>query len=480
MNMPAAVAGVCLWAVCAAGGPIPGLGADEPPRPLDVLREAIEPARAIDDPARRDAVLSDLAEALTMLGSVPDALTVKDAIASPVVQAGVVQTIVYVQTEAGDVAGEVRSAEALNTQEAENAGYKTTAVKRISEALARAGDWDGAARKARSCDPMIRATLIADVIANRARAGDVDGAIRQAERLENTSDPRFRTGTPLPLPRRVAIVTLVGVLAEKNERDCTERLLAAHPDAMDEGLAAIARGRFKARDMDGAAAAARRLVDRGGDLHSEAIARAGADPRLIAQGRLDEAARLADGAWLVPKATRLDLASAEHVERMQNWARFAVARARADRGDAGAAVAALAGMPSAVSRAFDLLELARARLDKGDRKSAETLVNAALAALEGPTGSEYYLAWIGELMVRYGEIEPRTGSSGERYLLATSDRPSIALMRPSARRREATSRAPSSRSRPYRRPRPAPGPGSGWPFSRRERAGVTRPSTPLH
>jgi len=260
------IVGVCLLAAKLAAGPRPVRAADGPPRPADVLREAIEPARAIEDPVRRDETLRDVADGLALLGDVPAAIAARDAIANPLTRAGTVPTIARAQAERGDVAGALRTAEVLDNPHAQQGGYRNVTFAWVAEALARSGDWDEAVKRARRCDEWGRAYAIADVIRIRAEAGDLDGAIRQVERLENTGVPRPQAGgPPLPSPRRMAIVKLVGVLAEKKERDRADRLLARHPDSMAEGLAAIARIQLKAEDCDGATATARRLLDRSGN-----------------------------------------------------------------------------------------------------------------------------------------------------------------------------------------------------------------------
>ena len=201
---------------------------------------------------------------------------------------------------------------------------------------------------------------------------------------------------------------LVGVLAEKKERDRADHLLAAHPDAMAEGLAAIARVRFKAKDMDGAAAAARRLLDRGGDWQSEAIARVVLVRALIGRNRLDEAVKVADGPWKEPEIVRQQHSQAggfASVEPLRGRARVALARARIERGDLDAGLATLAKVPRGLSRSFDLLGLARERLDKRDRTTAAKLADAARAAMDEPSGSEFYLADVGEVIARCGQIE---------------------------------------------------------------------------
>jgi predicted negative regulator of RcsB-dependent stress response len=403
------IVGIMAFGLFAAGlamGPRTGLAADEPPRPVDMLRGAIEPARTIKDPARRDALLGELADALALLGAVPDAITVKDVIGNPLIRAGAVEWIAREQAERGDVAGALRSAAELDTPQAEQAGYRSLVYSWIAEALARSGDWEGAVRRARRCDPWTRARTIAEVIGRRAEKGDMDGAIKQAERLENVAEPRFRGGVDLPSPRRFAIVKLVGVLAEKNERDRADRLLAAHPDATAEGLAAIARARLKAKDMDGAAAAARRLLDQGGDWRSEAIARVVLVRALVAQDKVDAAVKVAGEPWKEQTPIGHSQPPAPGVEPLRGRALVAVARAQIEQGHLDAGLATLAKVQQGLARALDLLKLARERLAKGDRSTAERLVAGARAAMDEPTGSEFYLADVGAVMARCGQVEP--------------------------------------------------------------------------
>ena len=244
------IAGVYLLAAGLAAGSRPGLVADDPPRPVDILREALEPARKIEDPVRRDETLRDVADGLALLGDVPAAVTAMNAMANPLTRAGTVPTIAKAQAERGDLAGARRTAEILDNPHVQQGGYRNVTFALVAEALARSGNWDEAVKRARRCDEWGRAYAIADVIRIRAEEGDLDGAIRQVERLENTAVPAPQAGgPPLPSPRRMAIVKLVGILAEKKELDRADRLLDAHPDAMAEGLAAIARVRLKAGDM---------------------------------------------------------------------------------------------------------------------------------------------------------------------------------------------------------------------------------------
>jgi tetratricopeptide (TPR) repeat protein len=305
------------------------------------------------------------------------------------------------------LAGALRTAEILDNPHAQQGGYRNVTFARVAEALARSGEWDEAVKRARRCDDWGRAYAIADVIRIRAEAGDLDGAIRQAERLENTAVPRPQAGgPPFPSPRRMAIVKLVGVLAEKKELDRANRLLDAHPDAMAEGLAAIARVRLKAGDSDGATVAARRLLDRGGDWQSEAIARVVLVRALIVKNRLDEAVKVADGPWKEPEPVRQhSLGGSVSVEPLRGRALVALARARIERGDLDAGLAAVAKVPRGLSRAFDLLGLARERLDQGDRTTAAKLADAARAAMDGPGGSEFYLADVASVMARCGNVE---------------------------------------------------------------------------
>jgi hypothetical protein len=93
------------------------------------------------------------------------------------------------------------------------------------------------------------------------------------------------------------------------------------------------------------------------------------------------------------------------VEPLRGRAMVALARARIERGDLDAGLAALAKVPRGLSRSFDLLGLARERLEKGDRTTAAKLADAARAAMEGPGGSEYYLADVGAVMIRCGPLE---------------------------------------------------------------------------
>jgi tetratricopeptide (TPR) repeat protein len=399
------IVGFSLFATGMAIGSRPGTVADEPPSPTDVLREAIEPARTIKDEALRDALLSDLADGLAILGAVPDAIRVKDTIGNPGIRAGAVRTIAKEQADHGDMAGALRSAAELETPQAEQNGYRSRVYWSIAEALARSGDWAGAVRRARRCDPWTRARTIADVIGTRAEKGDVDGAIKQAERLENVAEPRAQANFPNPSPRRFAIVKLVGVLAERNELDRADRLLAAHPDATAEGLAAIARARLKAKDMDGAAAAARRLLDQGGDWRSEAIARLVLTRALIARDKLDDAVKVAGGPWKDYEPIGHSQGPHPGVEPRRGRALVAVARAQIEQGHLDAGLATVAKAQQGLARASNLLALARERLEKGDRSTAERLVNAARAAMDEPGGSEFYLADVGAVMIRCGRLE---------------------------------------------------------------------------
>ena len=209
------------------------------------------------------------------------------------------------QAEAGDVAGAKRSAEALDTALARQCGYRSFAWSRIAGAQAKAGDWDGAIRTARRLELWDRSFAMARVIRTRAEAGDLDGAINQARtRLEGAREPSAQGGFAGPSPRALAILEIVRVLAGRNELDRACRLIDAHPEVRAQGLAAIARVRFKAKDPDAAATAARRLLDQGGDWRSEASARLVLVRSLIAQNKLDAAIEAARGPWKEPDPPR--------------------------------------------------------------------------------------------------------------------------------------------------------------------------------
>ena len=117
--------GAYLLAAGVAAGSPPGLAADGQPRPADVLREAIEPARAIQAPAGRDETLRDVTAGLALLGDVPDATAVKDAIGNPLIRAGTSMSSPRHRPSRGDVAGALRTAEALDNPHAQQAGYRT-------------------------------------------------------------------------------------------------------------------------------------------------------------------------------------------------------------------------------------------------------------------------------------------------------------------------------------------------------------------
>ena len=402
------IVGISLFATGVGPGSPRGMVAEGPPRPVDVLREAVETAQTVNDPGHRDALLGDLADGLSILGAIPDAIAVKDAIGDQSIREGVIRSIVTAQAEAGDVAGAKHSAEALDTALARQNGYRSSALSEIAGAQAKAGDWDGAIRTARRLESWDRSFAMARAIRTRAEAGDLDGAINQARtRLEGAREPSAQGGFAGPSPRALAILEIVRVLADRNELDRAVRLLDAHPEVKVQGLAAIVRARFKAKDLDAAATAARRLLDQGGDWQSEASARVVLVRSLIAQDKLDAAIEAARGPWKQPDPPRSHSQPMQpSVEPLRNRALVAVGRAQIEQGHLDAALTTLSKVPGGLARAFDLIELARERLERDDRSSAAKLVSAAHAAMDESTGSEFYLQDVAAVMFRCGQVEP--------------------------------------------------------------------------
>jgi hypothetical protein len=127
---------------------------------------------------------------------------------------------------------------------------------------------------------------------------------------------------------------------------------------------------------------------------------------LIAQDKLDAAVKVAGGPWKEHRPIGHSQPPHPGIGPIRGRALVAVARAQIEQGHLDAGLDTLAKVQEGLARAFDLLELARERLEKGDRSTAEKLVDVARAAMDGPGGSEYYLAEVGAVMVRCGQVEP--------------------------------------------------------------------------
>jgi len=164
---------------------------------LQIIAEALQTARGIEDARARVMALAAVAGAQAASGDVAGALqTIAEAreaalgIEDAFLRARALADVAQAQTAAGDVAGAVQTfASARETARGiEDADQRAQALAVVAEAQAAAGDVAGALQTARGIEEAyLRAWALAAVARAQAAAGDVPGALQTIDEALQTA-----------------------------------------------------------------------------------------------------------------------------------------------------------------------------------------------------------------------------------------------------------------------------------------------------
>lgn len=375
--------------------------ADDPPKAEAALDEALKAALALDPSRVKDELLLDVGRALASVRRFDEARRAAEAINIVHWPPYVFMAIAEKQAEAGDVASAVRTADAIN--DPQQPQYRDDVIGRIALKQANAGDLKGAIETIRLCRrPEMWVFTIRALIKARAEAGDFAGALAVASSFKAPEFP--------PHEKALALAGVARLLAARGDIDAAERL--ARDEDEKKGapliLAAVAEGRASAGDLEGAAGFARRVLDEWPDWETEARCRVVLIRDLAARGAIDEARRINDEPWKKPVLTRADRWNPPSLVPYQLQAARAIAGARAQRGDAEGACAALAGLP-VHTRVLALIDLADRRARDGDRAAADRLLTVAERSAE-VGGLGFYYQDLGAAEFRFGRRDASRAS----------------------------------------------------------------------
>jgi RNA polymerase sigma factor (sigma-70 family) len=338
----AAAAGVGSYRVLAgkapreSAAPAPAPPDAPPPDARQVLAQALDAARAIEDPAERVTVLVQLAHLQGKAGdqagglkTLVQALQVARTLEEETPKGMALREIAGAQVRLGNVPGALRTAGLL-----EQAAHKNHLLFLIACQQAQEGDLAGALRTAGAITDYQRDGALEAVARAQARAGDVKAAVRMAEGLKHQ-----------PLSRGGALEEIALAQAKAGDR-------AAAAESLREALRLQTSTLAREGDRNSARARVAVLQARIGDVPG---ALAGADAlRTVRDG----------GAAARDEARR----------------GIAVEQVRA--GDLPGALRTIEGIPDLGTRPYALMSLATAQAEKGDRAAALATLRTARAGAD--------------------------------------------------------------------------------------------------
>ena len=223
----------------------------------NMLTEALDSARRIEDTHRRASVLCAIAGVQAPAGTAGSATSIlAEALASArriedaTIRARTLCTIAEAQEAVGTAGGvaNVLTEALFSARRIEDVDRRVWIHGTIAEAQAATGDIEGASATARRIEDAVRrASVLRDIAGAQAVAGDIEGASATARSIESET---FRSWAHWDIAEaQVAAGDIEGAV------DRARRIEVTH--LRDQALVAIAGAQAAARDIEGACATAR-------------------------------------------------------------------------------------------------------------------------------------------------------------------------------------------------------------------------------
>jgi RNA polymerase sigma factor (sigma-70 family) len=339
---------------------------------LKTLQDALAVVTAIEEESPKGLALSVLASAEVRLGDAAGALRVADVVENPNRKNHLRFLIACRQAESDDVAGALRTVAAMTDDQKDNA------LIAVAAAQARAGDVKAALQTADGLrhQPLARASALEEIALAQAKAGDraaAGASLQEALRLHTATlaqeeDRRAARARVAVLQAQVGDVAaaLASAAALPKEGDGEDREAALAGIAAEQARAGDLRGAL--RTLDGVTDPARKVST----LVDMAATEAAAGHEAASRETLQAARALADSLQDAGK---------------REACRWTIARSRLAAGDPEPARAWIRAHPKGVQVGWLSLDIARAEQKAGNRAAAVATFRQAWdagAALQDP------------------------------------------------------------------------------------------------
>lgn len=356
------------------------------PRP--VILEAFDAVMALPAGQPKDQLLRDIGRELASSGRIEEAKAAATAIGyingRPLLQ----RAIALRQATDGDLAAALRTVGEIDAPQLPDS--RDQAISAVAVVRAEAGDMGGVLKAILSISrPEMRANALGIVMRARAEAGDVEWALSLASKFPPGMQAQGLTG-------------VARVMAEHGDTEAAVGLTQRESASTPAIFLAIAQGREKAGDLEGAAGFAGRIIGKDVDWGMEGKAKVIVIRDLAARGEIARAREAAALPWKKPAITPQNRRSPPSTDAFERDAARAIAKGAAASGDVAGARSDLPRFP-VHSRVMALVGIADELEKAGQRPVAERLVT--VAEKEAVDGLGFYYGELGAAQYRLGRIE---------------------------------------------------------------------------